>query len=61
MTMGLLTLLLISLNLFAQQNPINLQNDLGDLEVGGDWIYGDLEKGAALALENNKPLFVLFR
>ncbi len=35
MTMGLLTLLLISLNLFAQQNPINLQNDLGDLEVGG--------------------------
>ena len=58
--MAILTLSLTS-HLFAQQGPVALQNDLGDLEIGDDWIYGDLEKGIALAKESGKPLFVLFR
>jgi len=58
--MAILTLSLMS-HLFAQQGPVALQNDLGDLEIGDDWIYGDLEKGIALAKESGKPLFVLFR
>ena len=56
--MGLLTLPLILANLFAQPEKTALQTDL---EVGGQWSYGDLEKGVTLALESGKPLFVLFR
>lgn len=59
--MGLLTLPLILANLFAQPEETALQTDLDDLEVGGQWSYGDLEKGVTLALESGKPLFVLFR
>ena len=58
--MAILTLSLMS-HLFAQQGLVALQNDLNDLEIGDDWIYGDLEKGIALAKESGKPLFVLFR
>ncbi len=58
--MAILTLSLMS-HLFAQQDLVSLQNDLGDVEIGSDWIYGDLEKGIALAKESGKPLFVLFR
>jgi hypothetical protein len=54
----LLILNLMSLNLNAQ---VDLQTALQDLEVGSDWIYGDLEQGTALAKETGKPLFVLFR
>ena len=56
-----LLLYLISSNLFAQLNPPVLQTELEDLEVGGEWLYGDLNKGIALAKESSKPLFVLFR
>jgi hypothetical protein len=59
--MVLLTLPLISPHLFAQQDATALQTDIGDLEVGGGWIYGDLEKGIEIATDNGKPLFVLFR
>ena len=58
--MAILTLSLMS-HLFAQQDLVSLQNDLGDVEIGGDWIYGELEKGITLAKESGKPLFVLFR
>ena len=57
---GLVTLCLTP-HLFSQQSPTDLQTNLEDLEVGGDWMYGDLDKGIALAKESGKPLFVLFR
>ncbi|MBT3266415.1 hypothetical protein HN371_04630 [Candidatus Poribacteria bacterium] len=38
-----------------------LQTDLEDLEVGGGWLYGDLDAGVAQAKESGQPLFVLFR
>jgi len=38
-----------------------LQTDLEDLEVGGGWLYGDLDGGIAQAKESGQPLFVLFR
>jgi hypothetical protein len=34
---------------------------LEDLEVGGGWLYGDLEAGIAQAKESGQALFVLFR
>ena len=45
----------------TQADSAPLQTTLDDLEVGGDWIYDDLEQGIALAKESGKPLFVLFR
>ena len=60
--MAMLILCLTSLNhLVAQEEPAGLQTNLKDLEVGGEWIYDDLNQGIALAKESGKPLFVLFR
>ena len=59
--MALSILCLTFLNLVVQADPTDLQTDLKDLEVGGDWLYGDLDKGIALAKDSGKPLFVLFR
>jgi len=39
----------------------NLQLELEDVEIGGGWIYGDLDEGFAQAKETGQPLFVLFR
>ena len=54
-------IVLTQIDLIVQAGPTALQTDLKDLEVGEQWIYGDLEKGIALAKESGKPLFVLFR
>jgi hypothetical protein len=49
-------------DLFAQQAaPRDLQTALDDLEVGSDWIYGNLDEGITRAKQTGKPLFVLFR
>ena len=47
--------------LFAQGDVTDLQTNLGDVEIGGQWIYGNFEQGIERALESGKPLFVLFR
>jgi small neutral amino acid transporter SnatA (MarC family) len=39
----------------------NLQLELEDVEIGGGWLYGDLDAGFAQAKETGQPLFVLFR
>ena len=59
--MTLPILCLTFLNLVAQAETTALQTDLKDLEVSGDWLYGDLDKGIALAKDSGKPMFVLFR
>ena len=53
--------ILTHLSFVAHGEPAALQTALGDLEVGGQWIYGDLQQGIAAAKESGNPLFVLFR
>jgi serine protease Do len=38
-----------------------LQKSLNDMEVQGDWIYNDIDKGFAESKKTGKPLLVVFR
>ncbi len=39
----------------------SLRKDLGDVEVGRHWIYGDWQAAKATAAKEKKPIFALFR
>jgi hypothetical protein len=45
----------------AQSGKEDLRKELKDLELGGSWIYDDLEAGFAQARTAGKPLIVVFR
>jgi hypothetical protein len=47
--------------LFAQEAASDLQRQLGDLDLRGQWFYDDLEGGFAAAKSSGKPLLVAFR
>ncbi|HYG74927.1 MAG TPA: hypothetical protein VEK08_07990 [Planctomycetota bacterium] len=45
----------------AAEDPESLRKKLGDVELGGRWIYGDLNAGFAEAARTGKPLAVFLR
>ena len=45
----------------AQSGKEDLRKGLKDMDLGGRWIYDDLEAGFAQARTTGKPLLVVFR
>jgi hypothetical protein len=45
----------------ADTKKEDLRKSLQDLELGGSWIYNDIEAGFAAARAAAKPLLVVFR
>ena len=45
----------------ARETKAELQRDLRDEQIVGDWIYDDVDAGFARAAKEHKPLCVVFR
>jgi len=48
-------------SVMADTTKEDLRKGLQDLELGGSWIYDDVEAGFAAARAAGKPLLVVFR
>ena len=46
---------------FAGSSPEQLQKDLGDAGVVGDWHYDDIPSGFSDAKKTGRPILVVFR
>lgn len=55
------TAVLGALCLPATSAQESLRKDLGDVEVGKHWIYGDWQAAKAKAAKEKKPILALFR
>jgi hypothetical protein len=45
----------------ARETKTELQRDLRDEQIVGDWIYDDVDAGFARAAKEKKPVCVVFR
>jgi serine protease Do len=57
----ILSLLLPSLVIAAENRDTKVINDRSDVLATGKWIYNDLSKGFSEAQRTGKPLLVVFR
>jgi hypothetical protein len=45
----------------ARETKPELQRDLRDEQIVGDWIYDDIDAGFARAAKDKRPLCIVFR
>ena len=45
----------------ARESKSDLQKDLNDASIVGDWIYDDVDAGFAKAAKDHRPVCVVFR
>ena len=57
----LVCLTVVGLSVFASADGEDVKNALSDDQVGGKWIYDDIDAGFAKAKETGKPLLFVFR